>query len=199
MSLENWKEYKLIVTEPARYSEHFNLIQNEIISFISENSIPFWVTNYKNPNEDVILFRVKVNEAQLNIVKDFLEGLVYRSLLVRYYHPSNWTPSGDAESRIDGLSKKVRGFNPNTHRIEAFTSRGLGCAPDSNIDERKEQLSALYESLGECTKAIYTRLPSKPKDKWIMSLFIHLLLNSLDFSGPDEGTEESNIRHIPVY
>jgi len=198
MSLDNWTQFKLIVTEPPRYTEHFNLIRNEIIPFISENSIPFWVTNYWDPNEDYILFRVRVDERELNVVNNFLDNLIERALLIRY-ETSNWTPHSDAESRIAGLSERIRGYNPNIHRIEDFTPEGVVYAPDTNIDERQEQLSALFESLGECTKAVYTKLSSKPKDKWIMSLFIHLLLNSLDFSGPNQGSEESRIRRIPVY
>ena len=195
MSSGNWIQFKLVITEPARHTEHFYLIKNEIIPFINHNSIPFWVTNYKNPNEDFILFRVKVNGTQLNTVNTFLNDLINRTLLVRY-ETSTWSPSNDAESRINGLSK-IKGFNPSRARIESVTDKKINFIPDSNIDERKEQFTALFESLGECTKAIYSRLHSKPKDKWIMSVFIHLLLNSLDYSGPSGDCEENRIRHIP--
>jgi hypothetical protein len=32
-----------------------------------------------------------------------------------------------------------------------------------------------------------------------MSLFIHLLLNSLDYSGPNYSSDEYQIRQMPVY
>ncbi len=197
MSETNWTQFKLIITEPTRYNGHFDLIKNEIIPFITNNSIPFWVTNYWNQNEDYILFRVNLNENQLDGVTAFLDNLIERDLIVRY-ETSNWDIRGDAEARINGLSR-FSGFNPNTTRIERFNNNQIFSIPDTNIDEREDQLLSLFESLGECTKAIYSRLSSRPEDKWIMSVFIHLLLNSLTYSGPTGDCEENRIRQIPPF
>ena len=68
---------------------------------------------------------------------------------------------------------------------------------DDNITERKEQLTSLFEALGECSKAIYKHLKSQPKDLWIVSVFIHLLLNSIGYSGPNPHSDEYRIRTIP--
>ena len=97
----------------------------------------------------------------------------------------------------DKLKKRIIGFDPTTKRIMGFKDNRILFTQDSNIEERVTQLSSLYEALGDCTKAIYKRLGSKPKDLWITSVFIHLLLNSMDYSGPDPSSEEDFIRKIP--
>lgn len=193
-----WKEYKLTITDPPNHKDHFDLIKDELIPFIDKYCLPFWITNYWNQNEDYILFRVKGDQKELSSVKSFLNGLKNKGLIVRF-KPKPWDPRMDAQNRIKGLSNKIPLFDPKTHRIDNYSSNTLFTIKDPNFKERKEQLTNLFESLGECTKAIYTHLKSKPNDKWIMSLFIHLLLNSLDYSGPNYSSDEYQIRQMPVY
>ena len=193
-----WKEYKLTITDPPNYKDHFELIKDELIPFIDKHCLPFWITNYWNQTEDYILFRVKGDQTELSSVTSYLNGLKNMGLIVRF-KPKPWDPRTDAQNRINGLPNKIPLFDPKTHRIDKYSSNAVFTIKDPNFKERKEQLTSLFESLGECTKAIYSHLNSKPNDKWIMSLFIHLLLNSLDYSGPKYSSDEYNIRQMPVY
>jgi hypothetical protein len=193
-----WRQFKLIVTDPPRYAGHFRLIKDELVPFVEKNSFSFWVTNYHNATFDFILFRVKSTEGQLKSVQNFLDDLKRRKLIVDW-NPSNWDPRSDAVNRIDGLRRL--GIDPNADMIvgcDPVTGKPV-LSPGGNIAERQEQLTAVFESVGECTKVIYTRLGNKPKDLWAMSLFLHLILNSLDYNGPDPPSEEHRIRIIPVW
>ena len=193
-----WRQFKLVVTDPPRYAGHFRLIKDELVPFVEKNSFSFWVTNYYDATSDFILFRIRSTEGQLKSVKNFLDDLKRRRLIVDW-EPSNWDPRSDAVNRIDGL-RRIPGFDPNMNMIVGYDSinNRIEISPDSNIEERRAQLTALFETVGECTRAIYSRLGHRPKDLWSMSLFIHLVLNSLDFSGPGSPSEEHNIRNIPV-
>ena len=191
---EPWKEYKLIVTDPPNYAGHFGLIKQELIPFVDRHSIPFWITNYFYSKSDFILFRVRCDEDQSKLLVDFLNDLIKKGSIA-YWKGKSWNPENDAGNRINNL--KRLGFDPTTMRIIGFKDRKLVITPDSKIEERHKQLSSLFEALGECTKAIYRHLESKPKDLWITSVFIHLLLNSMDYSGPNPLSEEDWIRKIP--
>jgi hypothetical protein len=195
--MSTWTEFKLIVTEPPRHSEHFSLIKNELVPFVERNSLTFWVTNYFSPTSDYILFRIKCPLDKSAFVQDFLNDLKRRNLIADWHPPSSWDPATDAQTRIDGLRRF--GYDPNTYRIVGCNSslNRLDIQENTNIEERRKQLTALFESLGECTKAIYKHLETKPKDLWIASLFIHLILNSMDYSGPNPPSEETSIRQIP--
>ena len=191
-----WKEFKLIITDPPRYSGHFGLIKNKLIPFVERNLFSFWITNYHNAH-DYMLFRVKCLESQLEDIREFLDSLKMEGAIVNWQE-TNWSPSDDARARIEGL-RRLRNFDPNAYAIVGFSNGEIIVMEDANVQERHKQLTALFESLGECTKAIYKHLDNKPKDLWIISVFVHLLLNSLDFSGPGPQSEEDMIRKIPPF
>jgi hypothetical protein len=192
-----WLQFKLVITNPPRYAGHFELIKSELVPFVKKHSLEFWVTNYHDTTNDFILFRIKSTESQSKPVEDFLNGLKTRKLIVDWER-STWDPKSDAQARIEGL-RKIKTFDPSVNAIVGYDSVNgtILVLPDTNIRERQAQLEALFEDLGKCTKVIYDCFDSKPKDLWTMSLFLHLLLNSLDFSGPDPPSEEHNIRTIP--
>lgn len=193
-----WQQFKLIVTDPPRYAGHFGLIKDELIPFVEKHSLIFWVTNYHNATCDHILFRIKSTEGQSKFVQGFLDDLKRRGLIVDW-EPSKWDPRSDAVTRIEGLRRL--GFDPNTNAIvgrNPATGRPV-TSPDNNVAERQTQLTALFETVGECTEALYSHLGSKPRDLWAVSLFLHLILNSLDYSGPDQPSEEHAIRNIPPW
>lgn len=196
-SEQTWKQFKLIVTDPPRYAGHFRLIKNELIPFVEKHSLGVWVTNYHNATSDFILFRVRSVKNKFEFVRSFLNDLRRRRLIANW-ESSNWDPRSDAQDRIEGL-RRVPNFDPNMNSIIGYDSvnNRILVSSDSNIQGRQTQLTALFETLGECTKAIYRHLDDKPKDLWIVSVFIHLVLNSLDFSGPNPPSEEHYIRNIP--
>lgn len=191
---EFWKEYKLIVTDPPKHTGHFGLIKQELIPFINRHPFPFWITNYFDPKSDFILFRVKCTEDQSNLLTNFLNDLIVRGSIATWQGKS-WNPQHDAGNRISNL--KRFGFDPKKNRIIGLKDKMLLLASDSNGEERHKQLTSLFEALGECTIAIYRHLESKPSDLWITSVFIHLFLNSMDYSGPSPFSEEYWIRKIP--
>jgi hypothetical protein len=194
----SWRQFKLVVTDPPGYAGHFRLIKDELIPFVERHSFSFWETNYHDATSDFILFRIKSTEGQSKSVQNFLDDLKIRRLIANW-EPSAWDPRSDAVNRIDSLRRL--GFDPNTNVIVGYDSinNRIEVSPDSSIEERQAQLTALFETVGECTKAIYSNLGSKPKDLWAVSLFVHLVLNSLDYSGPNPSTEEHRIRNIPAW
>jgi hypothetical protein len=191
----SWRQFKLIVSDPPNYSGHFKLIKNEIVPFVENHSLNFWVTNYHDNSNDFILFRMRCKDGFLKSVQKFLNTLKKRELIVDW-EVSTWDPGADAKNRIEGLSR-IKGFDPSQHIIVGYGPMGFNVSADNDFQKRKMQLTALFECLGECTRVIYTSLDEKPNDLWAMSLFLHLFLNSLDFSGPDPPSEEANIRNIP--
>lgn len=192
-----WNEFKLIVTDPPRYSGHFRLIKDEIIPFVNEHSFSFWITNYYSNTSDFILFRIKSEQEDLRNVETFLDDLKSRNIIADWQCSGAWDPRSDARTRIEGLRQKVKGYNPETHTIVGFDNSIVALSPDDGVAEKEAQLGALFEALGECTRAIYDNLDAKPNDLWIVSVFIHLLLNSIDYSGPGASSEEDAIRRIP--
>ncbi len=190
--MADWTEFKLTITDPPAASNHYDVIKSNLIPFITEKALTFWVTNYRNPEEDFIILRIKCHIEKSGFVQEFLNTLVDKKVIVNW-SSCDWNPANDARNRITNLS---RIFDVENGMIVAFDGRFL-ISESRNFEDRVKQLTALFETLGDCTKAIYTALDSKPTDLWITSLFLHLLLNSMDYGGPDPPSEEANIRMIP--
>ena len=143
-----WQEFKLIVTDPPKYVGHFGIIKKELIPFVDEHSFSFWITNYFDSTGDFILFRIKCDQGQVKLVTNFLNDLKKRHLIVDW-KLSTWDPRIDAQNRINNLHKF--GFDPDNNRIAGFNSSNnkIVIAPDKNLGERQNQLTSLFEALGE--------------------------------------------------
>lgn len=109
-------------------------------------------------------------------------------------------PLADATARIENVQAHNQiGFDALSQRIVGIRNNIYLVEEETNLEEKRRQLKLLFESLGDCTKAIYQHLESQPKDLWVMSVFIHLLLNSLCFGGPEPPSQEVTIRGIPPW
>lgn len=194
-NIQNWKQFELTMSDPPSYKGHFNLIKKRLIPFVNKNRVRFWVTNYFGPTRDFVLFRVKASERKLKLTRKLLQELKDQKEIIRW-REDKWDPKKDAETRIVSASKKL-GLPPNI----ALGVRGpYMLSQEIVFEKRVEQLEAIYtKAVGPCTKVLYKALKSKPTDPWMISLFIHLILNSLDIAGPNPPREECSIRHMPVY
>ena len=195
-SQASWKQYQIFVQSDT---DRFALIKNEIIPFVEENGIPFWVTNYSDEHGVYLLFRIHVNDSEREISSNFIERLETENEILRHIL-SDWDPRGDAYGRITGANDIFRRIcgKPTNH---AFKILGplLG-SQQVNIEEKVDELESLFtKAVGPCTKALYDALDTKPDDPWIISLLIHLILNSICIQGPTNPSEETAIRHMPVY
>lgn len=106
----------------------------------------------------------------------------------------------DAKARVENVqAHNGVGFSALCQRIVGISNSKYLVEGETNLEEKKRQLKLLFESLGDCTKTIYQNLESQPKDLWVISMFVHLLLNSLCFGGPDPPSIEATIRSIPPW
>ena len=189
-NVRNWKQFRLIVTEPPRPSLHFEFIKNDLIPFIEKMIIRFWITNYRNPSADYITFRVDVNKEEYKITEQFLNELLDKKKIIKWI-PKDWNPKNDARDRIISACEKIK-------------QSGTKISPEFDkifkTDARIEQLTSLFtDAVGPCAKVLYKALKARPDEPWMMSVFIHLILNSIDMSGPDPPSEEYNIRQMPPF
>lgn len=194
----SWKAYRLDITKEK---DRFDFIKKQIISFTDNKKIRFWITNYWNPQSEPnphLWFRVYISREEQQIVESYLDTLVSRGVLLKRSPAEIWNPKDDAKNRIISAKDKIE------KSAEALTVPGYPpimkeyLSSLNSDEERVEQLSHLFESIGECTKILYNSLDKKPIDPYVMSLALHILLNSLTFSGPNVYSEEYRIRVFPV-
>lgn len=209
---ECWHEFKLFFSDASESRnwrrENYDFIRSHIIPTITKIDIPnFQILNYFNPSqgEDFIRFRVEASPATIMRVDDEI-GRLKQQGLIRSFSKESYNPRQDAERRVECVRQKLeaRWGKPVSTNWKIVGLRDNNLAVDeSDTTAYAKKLEAfeafLGRILGKWTKLFFEEIDIKPDDKWLVSLFIHLLINSIAYSGPGTGSEEDAIRKIPPH
>jgi len=193
-----WFAYRLDVLPSI---DLFILIKTYLVDYVDENDLRFWVTWYFNEVTDRnphIQFRVYVTHSEKSTIECYLDSLVHEGILIERHEATDWSPNSDAAIRVRG-NRRMCESPGDTLIVDGYYHVPKQAYLNSiNPDvERIEELGALFSAIGEATKAFYKALPRKPRDPYVMSLALHILINSLTYGGPDYPSEETNIRQFP--
>lgn len=207
--MSQWYEFRLIFSEGDKTrgsvwpEENYQFIKNQLIPLIKRLHITnFHILNYfdlslTNPNErDFIRLRVEVNESLLKQLKDEIINMIREGEIIRYEYETH-SLRKDAEDRIESVRLQLikmigRDIDKNWD-IAGIQDGLLQIAMTADYDKKvKDFENFLGNVLGNFIIAFYEQISEKPYDKWLMSLFMHLMLNSICF----DKTEEITIRQV---
>jgi len=197
-----WKEFRLYLSEPPRGTEHYAFIREILFPYVEQNSIQnFLILNYRDPQCDMIRFRIETTEEGFENARTFLNGLVTANRIVRF-EEENWDPRTDATNRIEGAQRRIErglvGHEIYQEWIVSGKTGNLWMISRGDYARKVDQLTTLFgKVVGQMTKIFYKNFEEKPADIWLMSILLHLVINSLDYSGPDPPSEETFIREFP--
>lgn len=192
-----WLEFTLEwpPTEHEIGQEFFRRTKEIVIPSLQKAGIAkFMITHYwdrTRPNGETKV-RIEVDSAQTGLVSKMLDQLkneehIDEAILEEY------DPRIDAENRLKGVRTKL-----------GTSDTGTWSLPESRIElpktfeswedildvEKMDQLTCLFGGgVGRCTEAIVDVLEHQPESPWVVSVLLHLILNSLGYSGPDSGME----------
>lgn len=207
---KGWCEFRLIFSNADSvrnwHMENYEFIKAYLIPLIRRTAVEnFQILNYYNPSkgEDLIRFRVEAEDKLLKQIRNEINKLKEAGLL-RDFESEDYSPQRDAERRLESVRQnlerrlgkplnkdwKIAGVKDNewvidTFEVEAYSKK---CAAFEAF---------LARVLGKWTRVFIEEMDTKPEDRWLVSLFIHLLINSLAYPGPNLGTAEDEIRKMP--
>ena len=205
---KTWVEYRLIFSDASVnrdwVKDNYIFIKESLIPLVDKLCInSFHVLNYfdQSKGEDFIRFRVDVSPE----VKAQIENELYtlkKQTLIQDFTQHAHNPRQDAEQRIKKVHKYLEVFAKRQVK-ENWTivgiNEGTPIFHEKNEKELNEKLDAfesfLSHVLGQWTKTFVKEMKSKPEDMWLISVFVHLALNSITCH---QG-QESAIRNIPYW
>lgn len=195
-AVKSWIAYRLDVPSLEGL---FSLIKENIVSYVDQHELRFWITNYftpgdSNPHQQ---FRVFVSPVEQQDVERHLDALIESGILLRRSEASSWNPTADATNRVKGNRERFQREPTVVVPGYAFWTQNTYASMINSDTQRIEELASLFNAVGEATKAFYKALPRKPVDPYVVSLALHILLNSLTYNGPTGPSEETNIRGFP--
>ncbi|MFC2001414.1 hypothetical protein ACFLUZ_02790 [Chloroflexota bacterium] len=116
----------------------------------------------------------------------------------------SWSPITDAKNRILSAREEVKklpeiqGLSeipPGGWMIKGKTPNGKWEATSEDLDKQAEAFSIFMSKVvGKFTKAYLKEMPYRVENRWLMSVFLHLILHSISTS---TCLEEAEIREFP--
>jgi hypothetical protein len=160
---------------------------------------------------EYVLVRLKLNsEEAREEARKGLEGVVAASLEFSALTVDRWSPEADARNRIQAALGRLSAVaqlptdfkGPGWQimgRVPSGALAGSLIIKDQDLDEKVAEFAAfISEVAGQFTLAYLRTMPGRVQDRWLKSLFVHLLLNSISTPNMPNGGEEQEIREFPA-
>lgn len=139
---------------------------------------------------EFILLRVEVENETAKQIKLFLEESIQPGSLFSRVTVETWSPIVDARNRI--LAARERAKVPaevpeGGWMIKGKNSEGKWVVVPENLDNQIAAFSTfMARVVGRFTKAYLKEMPYRVEDRWLTSLFLHLILDSISIWQKEE-------------
>lgn len=150
---------------------------------------------------DFFLLRVKVDKETAKYLNKDFNGLVSENSDFNKVAPptTTWSPEDDARNRILKAREKAKqggisfqGIPEGGWKIETWC-KGRWIAKPDDLDMKIEEFARFMSRvMGKFTRAYLEEMPERVDDRWLLSVFTHLLLHSVS-----EQRFEKETRHFP--
>jgi hypothetical protein len=147
---------------------------------------------------EFVLLRIDVNGKSAKQIYSDLEKTILAEPLFSRVTVESWSPAEDARTRILTAKEKAKAILSDIPEggwmISGKDTGGNWAAAPQDIDRQVATFSTFMSKVaGRFTKAYLREMPYRVEDRWLMSVFIHLLLDSIS----TWQTEEKEIREFP--
>lgn len=176
------KELMTLYPQSDFYDEFF-LFKKKLLPLIDKYGIINFLILDEGP---FFLIRIELDRATSNLFeKDCIE-LVEKTPNFIEVKRINWSPENDARNRIIGSKDRAKGmgifFNgipEDGWKIETWCQGHWIPRPDDMTLKVEKFSKFMSKVVGPFTKAYLKEMPERIDDRWLLSVFIHLLLHSV--------------------
>jgi hypothetical protein len=206
----DWVEYQLRWAIGAAYSASavFRFKKERLLPALDALKVPYWLT-LDEPDWLLVRIQVSSDERKLELQRE-IESSIQGSPLFSHVTVDAWSPTADAENRIKStlgrLSQSASlpaGFKGPGWKIEGRVGgprqAGGWLIGEQPMDEKVAEFAIFMTKVaGEFTAAFLRSMPNRVEDRWLKSVFVHLLLNSISTPMAKNGLgEEREVRDFP--
>jgi hypothetical protein len=178
--MSKWREFRFwYVTTPK---------PNDIFVFKRDYLVPI-LEKYKIEDflmldePEFLLLRVEVNDLLAKRIDSSLKEAIQSGSIFSKLTTEDWSPVADAKDRI--LSARQRANIPTEipeggWMIVDKDADGKWIAAPEGLERQVSAFSTFMSRVaGKFTKAYLKEMPYRVEDRWLMSVFIHLTLDSI--------------------
>lgn len=193
--MATWSELQLWFDGQRTQDELFQYKKAHLIPTLNRHGIARFLVLDES---EFILVRVDASAALVSQLKATLRWTL--EPLFRELKVQRWSPEDDARNRIlAARSKVIQG--PPTPGNDGFAIDGKSpsgdwlVSPADLVQQTDAFASFMTEVAAHFTKHYITSMPYRVSDRWLLSVFVHLLLDSIS-TWQQEEDEAREFRYI---
>jgi hypothetical protein len=182
--MDEWREIRLWYTAALTIPGLFEFKRGRLLEVLTQHRVDHFMV-LAEPS--YLLVRVSVPEDVINAIVASLQQTL--APLFGRITVEGWTPTDDARRRILDVRPKIQGLPPGN---TGWVVKGKDGGPpwSASVSELESMVDAfaifMTRVVGHFTRAYLREMPSRVEDRWLMSVLLHLMLNSVSFGQDDE-------------
>jgi len=209
--MAEWYEFRLWWGTNPNQENVFAFKKKCILLILEKYGIEYFLMLDECEDEHFfVLLRVNVSRECSNQILNDFEEMIKVEPIISKVTLDGWSPIEDAKKRILEARKRAEKLSQipevpmEIQGLEEIPLGGwmiIGKTPNGKWKAEAEKLDKQIEAfsvfmtkvVGKFTKAYIKEMPYRVEDRWLMSVFMHLLLDSISTWKP----EEKEIREFP--
>ncbi len=197
--MSRWREFRLWYRAGPVSSELFSFKKERLVLLLDRLRVGY---SFILDEPDFVLVRIQVDaDGESTLMKE-LEQAIRDPSPFSKVTIEDWSPDQDARTRIADALSRLQSASPLPPEFKGpgwqIVGRGANGAwviQDQNLEEKVEEFAKfISEVAGKFTVAYLRAMPSRVEDRWLKSLFVHVLLDSISTNL----VEEKEVRDFPA-
>jgi hypothetical protein len=193
--MAEWHEFRLWFKNSKRPADDmFTFKQKHILPILERYEIEDFLML---DEPEFMLLRINTNDESSSQIYSDLEKVMLVEPFFSKVTVESWFPAEDAKNRILTAREKAKlpaGIPEGGWMIKGKTPNGYWAAAPQDLGRQVEAFSVFMAKVaGRFTKAYLKEMTYRVEDRWLMSVFLHLLLDSIS----TWQQEEDEIREFP--
>lgn len=192
--MAEWHEFRLW--------RNINPNQDDVFAFKQEHILPilekYDIEDFLMLDEpEFVLIRIDTNGKSAKQIYSDLEKTIQTEPLFSKVTVESWSPINDARDRVLAARERARlpiEIPQGGWMVKGKKPDGEWVVMPEDLEKQAAAFSIFMSKVaGRFTKAYLKEMPYRVEDRWLMSVFVHLLLDSISTCQP----EENEIRDFP--
>jgi hypothetical protein len=190
-----WSEFRIWYGEKCTRETLYDLRKSIIDILDQQDVVDFLVLN----EPEFVILRINVGQVAKRQIEHSLVDVIAQSRgAFERLEVESWKPEEDARGRILSAGQRAREkFGLNIVEGKGWKVSGLPgewIADEDDIDMKVKEFSTfMTRVVGDFTRSYVRHMPRQIEDRWLLSLLVHLLLNSISV----DQRQETEVRYFP--
>jgi hypothetical protein len=193
--MAEWHEFRLWWNNNKNPDDIFAFKQKHVLPILEK----YGIENFLMLDEPhFVLLRIDINGESAKQIYSDLEKVIRAEPLFSKVTVESWSPTEDARNRILTAREKAKRILADIPEggwmIKGKATDGNWASAPQDLERQVTAFSVFMSKVaGKFTKAYIKEMPYRVEDRWLMSVFVHLLLDSIS----TWQQEENEIREFP--